>query len=48
VVFWLPARRTGRQMLWYAGFEQAREVSRFAMRSSQGWRIRHVVHHAQR
>jgi tRNA (mo5U34)-methyltransferase len=48
VVFWLPARRTWRQMLWYAGFERTREVSRFAMRSTQGWRIRHVVHHAQR
>jgi hypothetical protein len=35
-------------MLWYAGFERIEEVSRFAMSSRQGWRIRHVVHHAQR
>ena len=35
-------------MLWYAGFERVKEVDRFAMHSTQGWRIRHVVHHAQR
>ena len=48
VVFWLPSRRTWRQMLWYAGFDEVREVSRFTMQSAKGWKIRHVVHHAQR
>ena len=48
VVFWLPSRRTWRQMLWYAGFDRVEEMSRFTMRSRAGWSIRHVVHHAQR
>ncbi|HVL96047.1 MAG TPA: class I SAM-dependent methyltransferase [Solirubrobacteraceae bacterium] len=48
VVFWLPSRRAWRQMLWYAGFDGIEEHSRFTMRSTQGWSIRHVVHHARR
>jgi tRNA (mo5U34)-methyltransferase len=48
VVFWLPSRRTWRQMLWYAGFERVDEAERFTMQSTRGWKIRHVVHHAHR
>ena len=48
VVFWLPSRRTWRQMLFYAGFDRTEEVGRFTMQSTLGWRIRHVVHHAHR
>jgi tRNA (mo5U34)-methyltransferase len=48
VVFWLPSRRTWREMLWYAGFETVEERARFTMASTQGWKIRHVVHHATR
>ena len=47
-VFWLPSRRAWRQMLWHSGFSQIRQRGRFTMRSTVGWRIRHVVHHARR
>jgi tRNA (mo5U34)-methyltransferase len=46
VVFWEPSRRAWRDMLWYAGFDTVREVARFTMQSTAGWKIRHVVHHA--
>jgi tRNA (mo5U34)-methyltransferase len=46
VVFWIPSRRTWRDMLWHAGFDEVHERSRFVMRSREGWSIRHVVHHA--
>lgn len=46
VVFWLPAAKTWRRMLWSAGFERVEQVSRFTMRSTQGYGVRHVVHHA--
>ena len=48
VVFWLPNRRAWRDMLWYAGFDKVEERRRFTMRSNEGWKIRHVVHHAHR
>ena len=48
VVFWIPNRRAWRQMLWYAGFDRVEEVRRFTMRSTLGWKIRHVVHHAHK
>jgi tRNA (mo5U34)-methyltransferase len=48
VVFWLPTRRAWRQMIWYAGFDEVRSVGTFDMRSTQGWGVRHVVHHARR
>ncbi|MGI8622300.1 MAG: class I SAM-dependent methyltransferase [Solirubrobacteraceae bacterium] len=47
-VFWIPARRTWRQMLWHAGFDGVRERARFTMHTTVGWKIRHVVHHAVR
>lgn len=46
VVFWVPNRRAWRDMLWYAGFDRVQERKRFTMRSTAGWKIRHVVHHA--
>ena len=46
VVFWQPSARTWRRMLWTAGFEQTRRQARFRMPSSEGWRVRHLVHHA--
>lgn len=46
VVFWLPSRRTWRRMLWTAGFDRVTEHTRFAMRATDGWRVRHVIHHA--
>ena len=48
VVFWLPSRRTWRRMLWSAGFDEVRQHGRFTMRSTQGYAVRHVVHHAAR
>ena len=48
VVFWLPARKTWRRMLWSAGFDEVREVGRFKLRATAGWSVPHVVHHARR
>ena len=47
VVFWEPSARTWRRMLWTAGFDDVREHGRFSMRSTQGWSVRHVVHHGR-
>jgi tRNA (mo5U34)-methyltransferase len=52
VVFWLPARRTWRRMIWTAGFDDVQEKARFAVaiRSSGGAKkkkIPHVVFHAR-
>jgi hypothetical protein len=33
-------------MLWTAGFDRVVERSRFEMRSTHGFSVRHVVHHA--
>jgi tRNA (mo5U34)-methyltransferase len=46
VVFWVPSRKAWRAMLRYAGFDRVEEHRRFTMRSTTGWKIRHVVHHA--
>ncbi|HEX4110833.1 MAG TPA: class I SAM-dependent methyltransferase [Solirubrobacteraceae bacterium] len=46
VVFWLPAARTWRRMLWTAGFDEVREHGRFVLRGPDGLRVPHVVHHA--
>ena len=48
VVFWVPSRKAWREMLWYAGFDRVEETKRFTMRSTKGWKIRHVVHHAHK
>jgi tRNA (mo5U34)-methyltransferase len=48
VVFWQPSARTWRRMMWTAGFDSVREVSRFDMRSTEGYSVRHVVHHAEK
>jgi SAM-dependent methyltransferase len=48
VVFWVPSRKAWRDMLWHAGFDSVEEVKRFTMRSTKGWKIRHVVHHAHK
>ena len=48
VVFWVPSRRAWRQMLWYAGFDHVQQFKRFAMRSNEGYSVRHVVNHAGR
>jgi tRNA (mo5U34)-methyltransferase len=46
VVFWLPSARTWQRMLGTAGFDQVRRHARFKMPSTQGYSVRHVVHHA--
>jgi tRNA (mo5U34)-methyltransferase len=46
VVFWLPSRRAWKRMLWYAGFDTVDEIGRFTMKATEGYGVRHVVHHA--
>ena len=46
VVYWQPNRRLWRRMMWTAGFDRVRQHSRFSLRSSEGYTVRHVVHHA--
>jgi tRNA (mo5U34)-methyltransferase len=46
VVFWLPSARAWRRMIRSAGFDQVREQARFKLPSTQGWSVRHVIHHA--
>ncbi len=46
VVFWLPSRRAWREMLYCAGLDRPKEISRFDMKSNEGYSVRHVVHHA--
>lgn len=48
VVFWLPSRKAWREMMWHAGFDDVREHRRFKMKSTQGFSVRHVVHHARK
>jgi tRNA (mo5U34)-methyltransferase len=48
VVFWLPSARTWRRMLWTAGFDRVEEKARFTMRSTDGIKVPHVVHHASK
>ena len=51
VVFWLPARKTWKRMLWTAGFDDVQEKSRFtvSIKSSAGKtrKIPHVVLHGR-
>jgi hypothetical protein len=44
----MPSRRAWREMLWHAGFDDVGERSRLVMRPREGWKLRHVVHHAVR
>jgi tRNA (mo5U34)-methyltransferase len=46
VVFWMPSARTWRRMLWTAGFDDVRQHARVKIASTQGWSVRHVIHHA--
>jgi tRNA (mo5U34)-methyltransferase len=48
VVFWIPSRKAWKEMLWYAGFDRIEEVKRFSMRATQGFSVRHVVHHGHK
>ena len=45
-VFWLPSRKAWKEMIWFAGFDRVKERGRFRLKSSQGYSVRHVVHHA--
>jgi tRNA (mo5U34)-methyltransferase len=47
VVFWLPARRTWRRMLWTAGLDDVTEHARFRLRMSTRKSLAHVVLHAR-
>jgi tRNA (mo5U34)-methyltransferase len=48
VVFWVPNRRAWRDMLWFAGFDRVEEHTRFTMKSTEGYSVRHVVNHAHK
>ena len=48
VVFWLPAAKTWKRMIHSAGFDRVEERGRFSIRSSTGFSVRQVVHHAQK
>ena len=45
-VFWLPSRKAWREMIRFAGFDRVEERARFTLKSTQGYSVRHVVHHA--
>jgi tRNA (mo5U34)-methyltransferase len=47
VVFWLPARKTWRRMLWTAGFDRVEEHTRFRVKLGSTV-IPHVVLHAHK
>ncbi len=46
VVFWQPNVRAWKRMALGAGFDRVEERSRFVMRSTEGFSVRHVVLHA--
>jgi tRNA (mo5U34)-methyltransferase len=46
VVYWLPAAKTWRRMMWTAGFDRVEEHGRFDLKATADWSVRHVVHHA--
>jgi tRNA (mo5U34)-methyltransferase len=48
VVFWLPAIQTWKRMLWTAGFDRVEQHSKFVMKTTDGAKIPHVVHHAKK
>jgi 2-polyprenyl-3-methyl-5-hydroxy-6-metoxy-1,4-benzoquinol methylase len=48
VVYWLPGTRTWKRMMWTAGFDEIERFGKFKIPSTQGWSVRHVVHHCRR
>lgn len=46
VVYWLPAKRTWKRMLWTAGFDRVKQHGTFVMEATDGLKVPHVVHHA--
>ena len=48
VVFWLPSVRTWRRMLWTAGFDRVESKGKFKLKSTEGFDVPHVVHHAHK
>ena len=48
VVYWLPGTRTWKRMMWTAGFDDVERFGKFKIPSTQGWSVRHVVHHCRR
>jgi len=48
VVFWLPAARTWKRMMWTAGFDRVERKAQFKMKASTGFSVRHVVLHGHK
>ena len=46
VIFWLPAINTWKRMMWTAGFDRVERRGKFVMKTTDGAKIPHVVHHA--
>jgi tRNA (mo5U34)-methyltransferase len=46
VVYWQPSAATWRRMMGTAGFDRVEVRGKFRVPSSDGFKVRHVVHHA--
>jgi len=46
VVFWLPAARTWKKMIYTAGFNRVEERGKFKLDATNGLSVRHLVLHA--
>jgi tRNA (mo5U34)-methyltransferase len=46
--FWKPSIKAWKQMMWTVGFEDVRRRGRFGLRSTWGFNIPHIVHHASK
>ena len=48
VVYWMPNQRAWKKMIWGAGFDHVERVSKFSMKATDGWSVRHAVFHARK
>jgi tRNA (mo5U34)-methyltransferase len=47
VVYWRPNVKTWNRMLWTAGFDEVEQVTKFKMKSRDGFSVPHVVFHCR-
>jgi tRNA (mo5U34)-methyltransferase len=48
VVYWMPNIRCWKELFWAAGFDRVEEKSRFNMKATQDYSVRHVVLHGHK
>ncbi|MEJ7894390.1 MAG: hypothetical protein WKF94_17305, partial [Solirubrobacteraceae bacterium] len=51
VVYYLPAKKTWRKLMWTAGFDDVKQTGTFTMVVGAGekqFKVPHVVHHCRR